>query len=61
MPGSLQCPVCGMAAGKLRCPRCNALKVKSCAGGCIACRSGCSESADTSVAKSAPRHDEGRF
>jgi hypothetical protein len=36
------CPTCGFAAEELRCPRCNALKVTSCSGGCTTCRtSGC--------------------
>jgi hypothetical protein len=35
------CPVCGLAvpAGEVRCPRCRALLVTSCAGGCASCGS----------------------
>jgi hypothetical protein len=33
------CPVCGLVAEGIRCPRCNALKLTSCSGACSSCRS----------------------
>ncbi|MDP2299432.1 MAG: hypothetical protein Q8M55_01805 [Actinomycetota bacterium] len=40
-PPLLRCPECGYVAEGVRCPRCNALKVSGCTGGCLTCRSKC--------------------
>lgn len=34
------CPSCGFVSNDIRCPRCNALKVVGCDGGCSSCKSG---------------------
>lgn len=35
--GPSACPQCGFVAEGVRCPRCFALKVKGCDGGCSGC------------------------
>jgi hypothetical protein len=35
-----KCPSCGLESNEIRCPRCNALKVIGCSGGCVTCGSG---------------------
>ena len=35
------CPACGLASDEIRCPRCTALKVVGCNGGCSTCGSSC--------------------
>lgn len=32
-----ECPACGLKSDKIRCPRCNALKVVGCSGSCTLC------------------------
>ena len=32
-----ECPRCGLIAEGVRCPRCNALKLKACDGSCASC------------------------
>jgi hypothetical protein len=36
------CPACGLESDEIRCPRCNALKLKGCTGVCSSCGSSCS-------------------
>jgi hypothetical protein len=45
------CPECGFVSPEIRCPRCNALKVRGCDGVCSACASSCK----TPTAPGAPR------
>jgi hypothetical protein len=37
----MSCPSCGYVSDDIRCPRCNALKIKGCAGACLTCASSC--------------------
>ncbi|MDI6901808.1 MAG: hypothetical protein QMC79_08965 [Anaerosomatales bacterium] len=36
------CPACGLVTREVRCPRCNALTITSCAGACLTCKASCS-------------------
>ena len=48
------CPECGFVSPEIRCPRCNALKVRGCSGVCSACASSC-PTGDVPVAPGALR------
>jgi hypothetical protein len=36
------CPSCGLESAEIRCPRCNALKLRGCDGACTLCAKSCS-------------------
>jgi hypothetical protein len=40
-----KCPECGFESAAIRCPRCNALKLKGCDGVCSACAVSCADDA----------------
>jgi hypothetical protein len=51
------CPSCGFESPEIRCPRCNALKVRGCSGMCGSCATSCTAD-KVSPAPGAPRPSE---
>ena len=48
------CPECGFESPDIRCPRCNALKVRGCSGVCSACASSCDTGAGPATCEAVP-------